>query len=64
MRRRTSCRDICPPEASKDENGNPIKPPEGMKPLFGWDNPEENTGSKQTPKYNTTRTAKADKGII
>ncbi|MBO6061833.1 MAG: hypothetical protein J6P98_06955 [Clostridia bacterium] len=28
-------RGISPPKPPKDENGNPVKPPEGMKPPFG-----------------------------
>ena len=35
------------PEPPKDENGNPIKPPEGMRPPFDHKKPGENeTGSE------------------
>ena len=32
-----------PPEPPKDENGNPIQPPEGMTPPPGWEKPAEAT---------------------
>ena len=37
-----------PPEPPKDENGNPIKPPEGMKPPFGWGKPAEDGNTTET----------------
>lgn len=35
------------PEPPKDENGNPMRPPEGMRPPFGFKKPEESKDSEE-----------------